>query len=156
MSVSGMASVPAAVRAVDPLKDADYTYALEADIAGSDARSPEQWARAAFEDPSVAMRWFLLAGWRTVLGLRLGPLRSPDHVLGWHVLDRAANSIVLETRSWFLTCNQVFWISECTLVYTTSVRYERKIGRVIWPPVSLVHGRTLPHLLRRAISRTVS
>jgi hypothetical protein len=153
--VTGIASVPAAARAVDPLRDADYSYALEADTTGSDARSPEQWARAVFEDPSAAMRWFLLAGWRTVLGLRLGPLRSPDYVLGWHVRDRTVDSIVLEARSWFLTCYQVFWTSGSTLVYTTSVRYERKIGRVIWPPVSLVHGRTLPHLLRRAISGAV-
>jgi Protein of unknown function (DUF2867) len=156
VSVVGIAPVPAAVRAVDPLTDADYTDAFDADTTGAEARSPEQWARATFDDAPVAMRWFLLAGWRAVLGLRFGPLRSPDHILGWHVLDRTASSVVLELRSWFLTCHLVFWTSDTRLVFSSSIRYERKIGRVVWPPVSIIHRRVVPYLLRHAIAGAVS
>jgi hypothetical protein len=155
VSVIGMASVPPAVRAADPLTDADYTDAFEASTAGTSARSPEQWARATFGDAPAAMRWFLLAGWQTGLGLRLGPLRSADHVLGWHVLDRTASSVVLELRSWFLTCHLVFCTSDTKLVFSSSIRYERKIGRVVWPPASLIHRRVIPYLLRHAITRAV-
>lgn len=156
MGVIGIAPVPAAVRAVDPLNAIDYTDAFEADTAGTNARSPEQWARATFDGAPAPMRWSLLVGWRAVLGLRLGPLRSPDHILGWHVHDRTASSIVLELRSWFLTCHLVFWTSDTRLVFSSSVRYGRKIGRVVWPLVSIIHRCAVPYLLRHAISRAVS
>lgn len=155
MGVVGRTPVPEAIRAADPLADPDYTDAFEADTVDSGPLSPEQWARATFEDAPAVLRWFLLAGWRAVLGLRLGPLRSPGYVLGWQVLDRAANSITLELRSWFLTCHLVFWTAGTRLVFSSSVRYESKIGGVIWPPVSIVHRRVVPYLLRHAVSLAV-
>ena len=151
MGVVNRRSVPEVVRSIDPLTDPDYTDAFEADTSGAKPRSPEQWARAIFEGAPAAMRWFLVSGWRAVLGLRLGPLHSPDHILGWHILDRAANSVTLELRSWFLTCHLVFWLDGTTLVFATSVRYERRIGAVVWPPVSVIHRRAVPYVLRHAI-----
>ena len=151
MGLVDRTSVPEFVRAIDPLTDPDYTDAFAADISAATPRSPEQWARATFEDAPVAMRWFLLVGWRAVLGLRLGPPHSPDHVHGWRILDRATNSVTLELRSWFLTCHLVFWLDGTTLVFATSVRYERRIGAVVWPPVSVIHRRAVPYVLRHAI-----
>jgi hypothetical protein len=156
MGIVDRKSVPRVVRAIDPLTDPDYTDAFEVDTSSVKPRSPEQWARATFEDAPVAMRWFLLPSWRAGLGLRLGPPHSPDHVLGWHILDRATNSVTLETRSWFLTCHLVFWLDNTKLVFSSSVRYERKIGAVIWPSVSIIHRRAVPYLLQHAVCRAIS
>lgn len=156
MGIVDRRSVPGIARAIDPLTDPDYTDAFEVDTSSAKPRSPEQWARATFEDAPVAMRWFLLLGWRAGLGLRLGPLHSPDHVLGWQILDRATNSVTLELHSWFLTCHLVFWLDNSKLVFSSSIRYERKIGAVIWPPVSIIHRRAVPYLLQQAVYRAIS
>ena len=156
MGVVARTSVPGVVRAIDPLTNPDYTDAFEVDLSGAKPRSPEQWARATFEDAPVAMRWFLLVSWRAGLGLRLGPLHSPGHVHGWRIAGRATGSVVLELFSWFLTCHLVFWLDDTKLVFSSSIRYERTIGAVIWPPVSIIHRRVAPYLLRRAVYRASS
>jgi hypothetical protein len=156
MGIVERRSVPGPVRAIDPLTDPDYTDSFEVDMSGAKPRSPEQWARATFEDAPVAMRWFLLLGWRVGLGLRLGPLRSPDHVQGWHIADRATSSVILELQSWFLNCHLVFWLDDTRLVFSSSIRYERKIGAVIWPPVSIIHRRAVAYLLQHAVYRAIS
>jgi len=150
MSIVERRSVPEVVRTIDPLTDPDYTDAFEVDTSSAKPRSAEQWARATFEDAPVAMRWFLLASWRAGLGLRLGPRHSSDHVHGWRILDRATSSITLELRSWFLRCHLVFWLDDTKLVFSTSIRYERQIGAVIWPPASILHRRIVPYLLQHA------
>lgn len=156
MGIVARRSVPKIVRAIDPLTDPDYTDAFEADTSSAKPRSPEQWARATFEDAPAAMRWFLRASWRAGLGLRLGPRHSPDHVLGWRILDRATTSVTLELRSWFLYCHLVFWLDATTLVFSTSIRYERTIGDIIWPPASILHRRIVPYVLKHAVQRPVS
>lgn len=75
------------LRANDTLADPDYSAGFEVSL-GAQERPPEQWARITFEDAPLALRWFVVLGWKTILGLRLGPLRSPDHVLGWEDPDR--------------------------------------------------------------------
>src|SRR5438132_5006213 len=62
---------------------ANWSCAFAVEVPRRDERSTEQWARAIWEDAPVALRWFIVAGWRFVLGLRLGARHSPDHVLGW-------------------------------------------------------------------------
>lgn len=156
MGVLAKTSVPEVVRAINPLDNPNFTDAYEADTSEAAPRSPEDWARSVFEGAPAAMRCFLLVGWRSVLGLRLGPRHSVDHILGWHVLDRAANSVTLELQSWFLSCHIVFWADKSKLVFSTSVRYERKIGAVIWPPVSIIHRRAVPYVVRHAVGRAVS
>jgi hypothetical protein len=156
MGIIDRTSVPEVVAAIDPLPDPDYTDAYQVDTSSAKPRSPEQWARATYEDSPPAMRWFLLASWRAGLGLRLGPLHSPDHVLGWHILDRAGNSVTLELHSWFLTCHLVFWLDNTKLVFSSSIRYDRKIGAVIWPLASIIHHRAVPYLLRHAVCHAVT
>lgn len=156
MGVVERKPVPEDVRVIDPLVDPDYTDAYQIDISGAPRRSPEQWARSVFEGAPAAMRWFLMSGWRGVLGLRLGPRHSADHVLGWRILDEATSSVTLELRSWFLSCHVVFWVEDTKLVFSSSIHYERKIGAVIWPPVSIIHRRAVPYVLERAVTGAVS
>ena len=129
---------------------ADFACAYEIAIAANDHRSSEQWARAAWEGSPAALRWFMLAGWRFVLGLRLGPRSSPDHILGWRIVDQSSDETVCQLRSGFLNAYNTFRSVDGRLVWSTFVSYERPVARVVWPPVSLLHRPLVRVALRRA------
>ena len=131
----------------------DFACAYEIGIAPGDDRSPEQWARAAWEGAPAPLRWFMLAGWRLVLGLRLGPRPSRDHILGWHIVERDAGSVACQLRSGFLSARNTFRKADGMLRWSTFVTYDRPIARVIWPPVSVIHRLIVHVALRRAATR---
>jgi hypothetical protein len=132
----------------------DYTDSFEAEDANGDNRSPEQWARATFEGAPRAVRWFLVAGFRFGLGLRFGPRSSPEHVLGWAIVERETDSLTLQAQSWLLTSRLVFKTDGSRLQQSTHVRYDRSIAAVLWPPVSILHRQIVPRLLRHAATHS--
>ncbi len=129
---------------------ADYATAFAVEVGNEDERTPEQWARLIFEGAPTALRWFVTIGWRFVLGLRLGPTRSPEYVLGWRIVGRAAQAITLRAESKLIVAHKVVLAANARVTVTTSVRYERRSGRLVWTAVSPVHHRTEPLLLSRA------
>ena len=94
----------------------------------------------------------MLIGWRLVLGLRLGPLSSPDHILGWRIVERRPDSTVCQLRSWFLNAYNTFVTDDGHLVWSTFVFYERPPAGLIWPLASLLHRPLVRIALRRAAS----
>ncbi|MFF8609571.1 hypothetical protein ACF06X_26990 [Streptomyces sp. NPDC015346] len=110
-------------------------------------RSPEQWARAAFEDVAGLQGQFV---WRILLGLRLKRRASPDHVAGWRIADRCDRGIRLEARSWMMTGNLVIHVEDEKVSLATIVRYDRPIAARVWSPLSAIHRRLAPDLLRDA------
>ena len=117
----------------------DFACAVEmAPAPGLDPYSL-RWARAAWEGSPAALRWFLVAGWRFVLGLRLGPLDSPGHVLGWSIEQADPDETICHQASWFLEAYNAFRVSAGGVTWTTTVLYRHPMARVIWPPVSLLH-----------------
>jgi hypothetical protein len=92
----------------------------------------------------------MLAGWRLVLRLRLGPLHSPDHILGWLIVDRSPGETVCQLHSGFLTAHNVFGKAGGTLAWSTFVTCKRPVARVIWPVVSPLHRLLVQIALRRA------
>jgi len=77
-----------------------YSYATSFQVTGigQRAHSPEQWARAAFEEAPPAVRRFVLFGWVHVLRLRLGPRHSSTHVMGWKIVSDSTDRIVLDVH----------------------------------------------------------
>ena len=141
----GTQNVPGSVRALSSLPDVDYvdhfTLVTDADA------TPEQWARAMFGDvPGVGERLI----WRGLLQLRLSPGRSPDTVAGWRIGGRGPDWIRLEAGSWFLTANLIVRTVDGRVSLTTVLRYERPLGRYVWPRLSAVHRRLVPGVLRAA------
>ncbi len=128
----------------------DYTDSFTAQLATGDARTPEQLARAVFEGAPRPARWFLLAGFRFGLGLRLAYGRSAEHVLGWRIVDAGPRSLTLQASSWLLTSRLLLRIEASRVSQSTLVRYEKPIAALIWPPVALLHRQIVPRLLRRA------
>ncbi|HEY3959374.1 MAG TPA: hypothetical protein VGL68_02590 [Solirubrobacteraceae bacterium] len=131
----------------------DYNDRFAAPRAASDDRTPEQWARAVFEDAPRPVRWLLMSGFRYGLGLRFGPRPSSEHVLGWAIIDRSPDSLTVESRSWFLTSRLVFRIEATCLTQSTYVCYDRRIAAIIWPPVSLLHRQIVPRIVQHAARR---
>jgi hypothetical protein len=132
---------------------ADFACAYDAHIGPSDNRTAEEWARAAWEGAPAPLRWFMLVGWRVVLGLRLGPRPSPEHILGWRITTRAPDLVVCELESRMLRASNTFERIDERLVWSTFVTYTRPIAHVIWPPVSLLHRPLVRLALRHAASR---
>ncbi len=143
-------AAPLETRATD--NPPDYTDAFEVPTDRTDTRTPEQWARALFEGAPRPMRWFLLFGWRWVLGLRLGPRPSSEHVLGWRIVETSPDAIRLELRSPLMTAHLILRVTSSKAVLTTHVSYTRLLAHPLWVAVGLIHRQTIPSLLGRAAS----
>lgn len=116
-------------------------------------QSGEYWMRSVLERAPRPLRWFVVVGWRTILGFRLGPAGSPAHVLGWPILTTTPQRIVVEQRSALMTARLALQVNGSEIVWTTEVRYEHRAARAVWPIVRVVHRRIVPYALRHAVSR---
>jgi hypothetical protein len=147
-SAVGSQQIPDTIRTLSSLAHVDYVdrFTLTTD---ADA-TPERWARAMFGDVPSAGEQLI---WRGLLGLRLSRGRSPQTVGGWRIAGRGAGWIRLEAASWFLTGNLLVDTAEGEVSLTTFVRYDRRVGRIVWPPLSAVHRRLVPGVLREAAAR---
>ncbi len=130
----------------------DYRDRFEVAIRSTDTRTAEQWLRAVFEDAPRPMRWFLLLGWRGVLGLRLGPRPSPDHILGWRIASEEPDEVRLELHSALMKAQLALRLSSSTAVWSTNVSYTQPLARPLWAAVGVIHRQVVPYLLGRAAS----
>lgn len=140
--------IPESVCALGSLSGIDYadlfTLRTQAEA------TPEEWARAMFGSvPSPAERLI----WRGLLGLRLARGRSPATVGGWRIGARGADWIRLEAASAALSCNLVVQTGDGRVSLATFLHYDRRLGRAIWSPLSAVHRRLVPGVLRAAATR---
>jgi|RhiMethySRZTD1v2_1073278.scaffolds.fasta_scaffold1326485_2 uncharacterized protein DUF2867 len=141
---------PERTRMLKDIPDADYTCAFEITRPATDQRTAEQWSRAVFEGPPMPVRAFLTAGWRLVLGLRLGPRPAAGHVLGWRIRSAHPDLLMLEQASPLITAHNVAQVDDTRVVWTTFVGYRNLFGRVLWALALPFHISTIPRLLRYA------
>ncbi|RDI64999.1 DUF2867 domain-containing protein [Nocardia pseudobrasiliensis] len=142
-------TVPVNAPISDDMETADYAQAFEL-ATNATRRTGEQWARSVFEGAPAAVRAVVPLGWRLVLCLRMGPPTGPDHVLGWRIVARDSNFVVLEAHSPFLTAQNIVTTTDSTVTWSTLVRYDHRIARAIWAIVAPFHHLTIPYLLRYA------
>ncbi|MEV0032145.1 hypothetical protein [Nocardia sp. NPDC050793] len=139
--------IPDSILSRATVADPDYIDLFTLVIGDAADWSPEQWARAAFEDVAGLQGQFI---WRVLLGMRLAWRRSPERVAGWRIAGRGDNWITLAAPSWMLTGNLVIHIEDERLSLATIVDYDRVIARRVWTPLSAVHRSLAPGLLRDA------
>ncbi|HEY3509624.1 hypothetical protein [Kribbella sp. NPDC051137] len=101
----------------------------------------------------MLLRWFLLAGWRGVLGLRLGPLHDPAYVHGWQISAAETNRLTLNLDSWLIEAVNIIDVESDQVAWTTKVVYRRLGARLLWAFVLPIHKLTIPYVLRRAAAR---
>lgn len=144
-AVVGAHRIPEAFRALSTLPALHYAdhFTLNTETAAT----PERWARAMFGDlPSPAERFI----WRGLLGLRLSRGRSPDTVAGWRVAARGEDWIRLVAVSPLLAGELIVRSPRGQVSLSTFLHYRSGFGRTIWTPLSAVHRRLTPGLLRDA------
>lgn len=126
---------------------ADYADAFEISRSQADPRSAEQWARDGFELLPLATRRGLLLVHRWILGFRLGPWASPNHVLGWRIVTSEPELLHLEARSRLMRGRMVWRLHGERLVMTTFLRFEmRRTAAVIWAVIGNIHRGGAPYL----------
>ncbi|WP_293697440.1 hypothetical protein [uncultured Agrococcus sp.] len=111
--------------------------------------SAERWARTMFGDVPTAAERFI---WKGLLRLRLRRGRSSTTVAGWLISEKSQSWIRLQAASAALTANLILHATEDSLSLTTLLTYERARGSMVWRPLSSVHRRLSPGILRDAVS----
>jgi hypothetical protein len=140
--------IPGSARSLSSLVAIDYGDRFS--VATDASATAEQWARAMFGNTPSAGEVLI---WRVLLGFRLDRRRSPDTVAGWRVGERHDDWVRLETASWFLSANLIVRTAPGRVSLSTFLHYDRRLGRVLWPPLSTVHRRLVPGVLRSADTR---
>ena len=141
--------VPAEIGSLSTLEGAQYADVFSGPLPAGSHRSAEAWARLALDVTLGRLRAPVLAIQRYGLGLRLEP-RDRDHFLGWKVSAKGEDWIRLQAASWFLSAEMVFKV-ENTLRLGCFVRYDRRLGALVWPPASLLHRRAGLLMMRRVL-----
>jgi hypothetical protein len=149
LTAVGLSNIPETIRALDTLVSPDYVDLFTAPAGGAADRSPEEWARAVLEHTPTGRSAPVL--WRS-LGLRLGPRPSPEHVQGWMIADGGDDWIRIETSSWFMTAHAVLHVADGQLSIALFIRYDHPVAALVWTPVSVLHRRAVPVMLRQALT----
>jgi hypothetical protein len=145
----GPHNVPEAIRSLGSITKPDYVDLFTIRTAGATQGSAEQWARAILEEAPVSRR-NARALWQ-LMGLRLGPRGSPEHVQGWKIAARGDNWLLAETGSWYLTAQAVCLVEQDQVSISLSLRYDRQVAAVVWRLIEGQHQKAVPVMLRQAV-----
>lgn len=143
--------VPAAIRSLGALANADYADIVTATIDEPPNGTPEQLIQAALTGVPRGLLVFVPFVQRVVLGLRLELRPATDRLLGWQIAERGEDWIRIEAASWFLTGHVVMHVNDGKLSFASFIRYDRSLAALVWPPVSLIHRQVALALVRSAI-----
>lgn len=135
---------------------ADYVDVFEVPIRSTDSRTAEEALRDALrQNPGVlgaAVLWIH----RRILGFRLGPAFSPEHIIGWSIVRSDTDEIVL-------AANGPLMHGELDLrrqagrraVLTTRLHYRHQLaGRAVWLVIGPLHRVIAPALMKRTARAT--
>lgn len=147
-TIVGWANIPESIRSLDTLAHPDYVDLFTAQTREAAGKNAEQWARAFLEGSAPGHSAPIL--WR-LLGLRLGPRPSDDHVQGWRIADRGEGWIRAETASWCMTAHAVVKVDDRQVSLALFVRFDRAIAAFIWAPVAPLHRKGAPVMVHQAV-----
>lgn len=130
---------------------ADYLDVFEVPLPQGDSRTAEQTLRDAVGHRAGAGGRVVSWIHRHVLGFRLEPGSSPDHIIGWAIVRSDRDELVLSAHGPLMD-------GELTLRrrddrrarLTTRVHYRRRFtARTVWAVVGPLHRTVVPQLLKR-------
>ena len=142
--------LPAGTRELATLAHIDYEDAFLVGTGLAQDLTAEQWAREILEAAPLSTRQALTRGW-SMLGLRLAPAQSGQHVLGWEIRHSDPDAVLLGARGRLgLSGELIFQRWPRTLLYATVVQLENRIARGLWAAIESRHQRVVQDLLARA------
>jgi hypothetical protein len=147
--------VPLPARSSQQLAQHDYEDAYEIAAPAAEAVSAEQWARSVFEG-AVALAPLLHLGWSLYCRLDLAARGSRGAVLGWRIVDRTPEVVVLDADGSSVHAQLVIWTTSSTLNFSTFVHYKNRGGRLLFTSIKALHRRLVPYLLKRAVNAVES
>jgi hypothetical protein len=129
----------------------DYADAFAVARRAEDRRSAERWARDGFgEIPAFTRQGGLLAH-GLLLGFRLGPWDSPDHVFGWRIVTSEPELLHVEAHGPWLSGHMIWRLHDARLTMSTFIHHEMPgVGALVWTTLGGVHRASAPYLLRLA------
>jgi hypothetical protein len=132
----------------------DYADSFEIQLPESDTRSPEQLFRTSVKQASSALRWAVPIVHRRILLFRLGPLSSPDHLLGWHIVTSEPELMQLEAAGPLMRgVIVVRRVGQTGATFTTFVfNVRRAPARIVWAIIAPLHRRVAPYLLKQVVA----
>jgi hypothetical protein len=148
-SVVGVHQIPEQVLSLITLAELNYVDMFTITTPEATANSPEEWARAVLERAPLARRNARVL-WR-LMGLRLGPPHSADHVQGWKIVARGDNWLRLETASWYLAGQAICLVEDGQVSISLSLHYTSPFAKVMWRIIEDAHKRGVSVMLRQAV-----
>jgi hypothetical protein len=92
-------------------------------------------------------------GWRA-LGLRIGPIRSEEFVLGWEVRRSTPDLVLLGSTGRFgLSGELLFESRRDSLLFATFVQLDNPATHAIWRCIAHHHRGVVHQLLGQAAAR---
>ena len=128
--------VPGRVREFSTLSSSDYGDIVIATSPYASAKSAQEWAVAFHHG---APRWL-----RALTG-------APDDVAGM-VIGAGETWVLLEESDSLMTTQYVCQVDGDHVLMAFLMRYERRLARFIWPPVSLLHRRVAITTMRKIVT----
>jgi hypothetical protein len=129
----------------------DYSDTFEVPLTPGDDRSAKELFLAGVESIPAWVGIVVFIAHRYVLRLQLSPIGTPDHLMGWKVVDADHDSITLGAAGPLIDGVLVARRTRSAAALETSVTYRRPVvARLVWVAVGPVHRRIGPYLLRRA------
>ena len=129
------------------LERVDYEDFFEVEITATERRTAEEWLRAMLEGAPPRLRGMLYSTW-LALGLKLGPPRSEDRVLGWEVRRSTPDLVLVGSGSRIgMPAELRFERHEHSLSIATLIQQDNAVARRLWAWVEPRHRRVVPYVL---------
>jgi len=138
IAITWSRDVPAEIRSLCGLKDPDYGDVFAGPLPAGPKRSAEEWAHLGLDVTPGRLRAPVIAIQRYLMGLPLQP-RGANRYLGWTVVAKEDDWIRLQASSSYFSTEMVFLVDAHALRIGCFVRYDRRLGAVVWPPLSRLH-----------------
>ena len=144
---------PSGARNRSTLANVNYEDAFLVETGAVRGWTGEDWARAVLEGAPEGTRAGLVRGWRA-LGLRLGPIRSEEFVLGWEVRRSTPDLVLLGSTGRFgLSGELLFEPRRDSLLFATFVQLDNPATHAIWRCIAHHHRGVVRQLLGQAAAR---
>ena len=130
---------------------ADYADVFEVQLEPTDSRTAEQAFRDALGQTPGSLGTLALWIHRHILGFRLGPFASPEHIIAWSITRSDDDEIVLAADGPLMHGQLDLRRQDGRrAVLTTRLHYRHKLaGRMVWTMVGPLHRVIAPQLIKR-------
>ncbi len=142
---------PQDIRDLSTLPRVDYADAFVVESAAAPGWTAEGWARAVLEEAPIEMRAKLTSGW---MALGLKSATSDRSILGWAILHRSADTLLLGRESRIGMSGELLFTRRAEgLLFATFIHHHTAATRPMWKAVEPTHVRTVRALLQRPAGR---